>query len=71
MYYNIVITCNFSLVISTGFENEKCIYEDVYCSWGVIIPKSLLEVLKINPVLDKIDFEIEGETLKITKVKQD
>ena len=28
--YNIVITCNFSLVISTGFENEKCIYEDVY-----------------------------------------
>ena len=38
-------------------------------SWGVIIPKSLLEVLKINPVLDKIDFEIEGETLKITKAK--
>ena len=40
-------------------------------SWGVIIPKPLLEVLKINPVLDKIDFEIEGATLKITKVKQD
>ena len=40
-------------------------------SWRVIIPKPLLEVLKINPVQDKIDFEIEGETLKITKVKQD
>ncbi len=40
-------------------------------SWGFIIPKALLEVLKINPVTDKIDFEIEGKTLKITKASKD
>lgn len=39
-------------------------------SWGFIIPKALLEVLKINPVTDKIDFEIEGKTLKITKASK-
>ena len=38
-------------------------------SWGVILPHSVLELLKVNPVLDKLEFEIENNVLKITKAK--
>ena len=38
-------------------------------SWGVILPQSVLELLKVNPVLDKLEFEIENNVLKITKAK--
>lgn len=40
-------------------------------SWGVILPKALLEVLKINPIVDKIDITVENETLKITKAPKE
>ena len=36
-------------------------------SWGVIIPKPILEIMGINPVLDNIDFDLENKTLKIKK----
>lgn len=36
-------------------------------SWGIIIPQSILELLKVNPVLDKLEFEVDGKVLKITK----
>lgn len=39
-------------------------------SWGVILPKSVLSFLKINPVCDKLEFEIEKGVLKIIKHKQ-
>ncbi len=38
-------------------------------SWGVILPKSVLDFLKVNPVCDKLEFEIEKDVLKITKHK--
>ena len=38
-------------------------------SWGVIIPKAILEMMDINPVLDTIDFDLENKVLKISKVK--
>ena len=38
-------------------------------SWGVIIPKAILEMMDINPVLDTIDFDLENKVLKIRKVK--
>ena len=40
-------------------------------SWGVIIPKSLLAVMGINPVLDKITFEMEPDGLKLKKAKRE
>lgn len=40
-------------------------------SWGIIIPKALLDILKINPTKDKIDISIENETLKITKAQKE
>lgn len=39
-------------------------------SWGVIIPQSVLELLKVNPVLDKLEFEIENDVLKVRKYKK-
>jgi len=38
-------------------------------SWGVIIPKPILEMMKINPTIDKIEIEIEKGILKIQKIK--
>jgi len=38
-------------------------------SWGVILPKTVLDFLKVNPVCDRLEFEIEKDVLKITKHK--
>ncbi len=39
-------------------------------SWGVIIPKALLDILKINPVKDKLEFTIENDKIIMTKVSK-
>lgn len=39
-------------------------------SWGVIIPKAILEMMDINPVIDNIDFDLENKVLKIKKAKK-
>lgn len=36
-------------------------------SFGLIIPKPFLEAMGINPVLDKIEVELENKVLKIKK----
>lgn len=36
-------------------------------SWGIIIPKNILEIMRINPVLDEIDFDLDNKVLKIKK----
>ncbi len=38
-------------------------------SWGIIIPKAILELLKINPVLDEVELIVENDELKIRKYK--
>lgn len=40
-------------------------------SWGVIIPKAILDGLRINPVLDEIELYIENNEIRIRKVKKD
>ena len=40
-------------------------------SWGVVIPKAFLESVNINPVLDEVSIEIEGDTIKLKKYKKD
>ena len=40
-------------------------------SWGLIIPLSILELLKINPVLDEVELIVEKETLTIKKYQKD
>ena len=39
-------------------------------SWGIIIPKNILEILGINPVLDEIDIDIIDKVLMIKKSKE-
>ena len=36
-------------------------------SWGLIIPKPILEMMGINPVLDNVDVDMENKVLKIKK----
>ncbi len=38
-------------------------------SWGIIIPKAILELLNVNPVLDEVELVVENDELKIRKYK--
>lgn len=40
-------------------------------SWGVIIPKTILEMLNINPTKDDIEFLFNGDEIVIKKHKND
>ncbi len=39
-------------------------------SWGVIIPKAILDGLNINPVRDEVTIEIEPDGIKIKSKKK-
>lgn len=39
-------------------------------SWGVIIPKTILEMMNINPVKDNIEFSFNGDEIVIKKYKK-
>lgn len=40
-------------------------------SWGLIIPKAILEAMNINPVRDQVSIEIEPDGIKIKKAKKE
>lgn len=40
-------------------------------SWGVVIPKAILEGLRINPVLDEVPLYIENDSIVIKKYKKE
>ena len=37
-------------------------------SWGVVVPKAILDGLRINPVLDKVEIYIENNEIRIRKI---
>lgn len=39
--------------------------------WAIFMPKTILELLDINPEEDQIEMEVENKTLKVTKAKRD
>ena len=39
-------------------------------SWGVIIPKTILEMLNVNPIKDNIEFLFNGDEIVIKKHKE-
>ena len=39
--------------------------------WAVFMPKTILELLDLNPEIDQIELEVENKTLKISKVITD
>lgn len=40
-------------------------------SWGVVIPKAILEGLRINPVLDEVSLYIENDSVVIRKYRKE
>lgn len=38
-------------------------------SWGLIIPKTLLELMKLNPVLDEVEIIVEKDEIRLRKYK--
>lgn len=40
-------------------------------SWGMVIPKAILEGLRINPVLDEVSLHIENDSIVIKKYKKE
>ena len=38
--------------------------------WALFINTTILNLLKINPETDKVEYQIENDVLKITKVKK-
>ena len=39
-------------------------------SWGVIIPKAILDGLRINPVMDKVEIYLENNEVRIRKIEK-
>lgn len=40
-------------------------------SWGIVIPKAILEGLRINPVLDEVSLHIENDSVVIRKYRNE
>ena len=38
-------------------------------SWNLLIPKSILDVTNINPVLDEVEIIVERDEIRIRKYK--
>ncbi len=38
-------------------------------SWGIIIPKAILDGLSINPVTDEVTLKIDNNAIKIEKIE--
>jgi len=39
-------------------------------SWGVVIPKAIIEGLGINPVLDKVELYLKDNEIRIRKIEK-
>lgn len=40
-------------------------------SWGIVIPKPIIDGLGINPVLDQVELYLEDNEIRIRKIKKD
>lgn len=40
-------------------------------SWGVVIPKAIIDGLTINPVMDKVEIYLENNEIRIRKSKKE
>lgn len=42
-------------------------FRNIGNSWGIIIPRAIIEGLGINPILDEIELYIENNEIRIRK----
>ncbi len=40
-------------------------------SWALFMPSTILKLMKINPETDRVEYTMENDVLKITKVKKE
>ena len=40
-------------------------------SWGIVIPKAVLDMNDINPILDEVELYMQDNEIRIRKVKKD
>lgn len=67
---NKMSTCSAIIVITEVAMITKKL-RNIGNSWGVIIPKAILEGLRINPVLDEVELYLENNEIRIRKVKKE
>lgn len=39
-------------------------------SWGILLPKPVIEALRIKPLNDKVEIFIENDEIRIKKIKK-
>ena len=64
------MSTKFVIIIATKVIMIEKKFRNIGNSWGVIIPKAIIEGLGINPVLDKVEIYIENNEIRIRKVQK-
>ncbi len=64
------MSTKFDTIIAIEVDMIEKKFRNIGNSWGVIIPKAIIEGLGINPVLDKIEIYLENNEIRIRKMKK-
>ena len=65
------ILCYYNKDNNIGYNMIKKKISQIGSSWGVIIPKAILDGLGINPILDEVEIYLENNEIRIRKLKKD
>lgn len=65
------MSTRFAIIVITEVAMITKKLRNIGNSWGVIIPKAILEGLRINPVLDEVELYLENNEIRIRKVKKE
>lgn len=64
------MSTKFDIIIATEVDMIEKKLRNIGNSWGVIIPKAIIEGLGINPVLDTVEIYIENNEIRIRKIQK-
>ena len=64
------MSTKFAMIIVTEVAMIEKKFRNIGNSWGIIVPKAIIEGLGINPVLDKVEIYIENNEIRIRKIKK-
>ncbi len=64
------MSTKFVIIVVTRLYMIEKKFRNIGNSWGIIIPKAIIEGLSINPVLDKVEIYLENNEIRIRKIKK-
>ena len=64
------MSTQFDIIVATEVVMIEKKFRNIGNSWGVIIPKAIIEGLGINPILDKIEIYLENNEIRIRKIQK-